>query len=131
MLSRIAAWEDLEDQKQLRTIAERSGNKYDDQAAAQRWVTKMANLRKEFPDEALEEQPLGAADAAQFDGLMDYYNTHYRLCSQYAHGVFRATGDLLDDLTNPEDNRTMAMCAFGGLNVLASGDRCAKSPGAF
>jgi len=77
-------------------------------------------MRKEFPDEALEEQPLGAADAAQFDVLMDYYNTHYRLYSQYAHGVFRATGDLLDDLTNPEDNRTMAMCAFGGLNVLAS-----------
>jgi hypothetical protein len=131
MLSRIAAWEDLEDQKQLRTIAERSGNKYDDQAAAQRWVTKMANLRKEFPDEALEEQPLGSRRRRPIRRVDGYYNTHYRLYTQYAHGVFRATGDLLDDLTNPEDNRTMAMCAFGGLNVLASGDRCAKSPGAF
>jgi hypothetical protein len=122
MLSRVAAWEDLEDQKQLRTIAERSANNYDEQAATQRWAAKMANLRKEFANQALEEQPLGAADAAQFDRLMPYYNTHYRLYSQYTHGVFRATGDLLDDLTDPQDNRTMSMCAFVALNVLASMD---------
>jgi hypothetical protein len=77
MLARVAAWEDSEDQKQLRSIAERSGNKYDEQVAKQRWAIKMANLQKEFPNETLEDQPLGAADAAQFDGLMPYYNTHY------------------------------------------------------
>jgi hypothetical protein len=120
MLSRIAAWEHVEDQKQLRTIAERSGNNYDEQAAVQLWATKLANLRKEFPNEVLEEQPLGAADAAQFAGIITYYNTHYRLYSQYTHGVLRATGDLLDDLTNPEDGRVMAMCSFVALNVLAS-----------
>lgn len=127
MLSRVAAWEHSEDQKQLRTIAERSGNTFDETAGAQRWATKMTNLQKEFPGETLEEQPLGAADAAQFDGLVDYYNTHYRLYSQYTHGVFRATGDLLDDLTDPEDNRTMAMCAFVALNVLASMDIAAPN----
>lgn len=120
MLSRVAAWEHSQDQKQLRTMAEHSGSKYDEQAAIQGWATKMANLRKEFASQALAEQPLGAADAAQIDGLMPYYNTHYRLYSQYTHGVFRATGDLLDDLTDPEDNRTMSMCAFVALNVLAS-----------
>jgi hypothetical protein len=122
MLSRVAAWEHSEDQKQLRTIAERSGNNYDEQASIQRWAIKMVNLRKEFPNEILEEQPLGAADAAEFVGLMPYYNTHYRLYSQYTHGVFRATGDLLDELTDSEDNRTMAMCSFVALNVLASMD---------
>jgi uncharacterized protein DUF5677 len=122
MLSRVAAWEHSQDQKQLRTIAEPSGNTYDEQAGTQGWAKKMANLQKEFPNEALEEQPLGAAAAAQFDGLMPYYNTHYRLYSQYTHGVFRATGDLLDDLTDKEDNLTMAMCAFVALNLLASMD---------
>ena len=58
MLSRVAAWEHSEDQKQLRTIAERSGNQYDEQVSKQRWAIKMANLQKEFPNEALEEQPL-------------------------------------------------------------------------
>ncbi len=58
-----------------------------------------------------------AADAA---GLLGYYDSHYRTYCRFTHGALRAMGDFLNELTDPEDNRTMALSAFMTLEVLVS-----------
>jgi hypothetical protein len=119
-LYEIAAKDHAEDQKLLREAATISGRPYDEQESKRRWDEIDAQFQKEFPDYQFSYHELGIAGAAGVAQMMPYYNSHYRTYSQYTHGHFRATSDLLDETTDPEDTRTVAMSAFVALNTLAA-----------
>jgi hypothetical protein len=119
-LYEIALKDHAENQKLLREAATISGRQYDEQAAKGRWDEIDAQFQKEFPNNQFSYHELGIAGAADVAQMMPYYNSHYRAYSQYTHGHFRATSDLLDETTDPEDTRTVAMCAFVALNTLAA-----------
>jgi hypothetical protein len=114
-LYEIAAKDHAEDQKLLREAVTISGRQYDEQAPKRRWDEIDAQFRKEFPNNQFSYHELGIAGAADVAQMMPY-----RTYSQYTHGHFRATSDLLDETTDPEDTRTVAMCAFVALNTLAA-----------
>lgn len=63
-----------------------------------------------FPGEELINHGLKLRDVAVKIGLEGYYDSHYRTYCQFTHASLEAiTGDL-DKLTDPEDNRTVALC---------------------
>jgi hypothetical protein len=67
----------------------------------------------------------GLPTAAVSVGLKDYYETHYRMYCTYTHGTARAVMGDMDEIADPQDSRTMVMCAFAALDALAAiGARC-------
>ena len=60
-------------------------------------------------------------DVAAAAGLGAYYDRYYRLYCRFTHATFGAITGALNAF-DPEDNRTIAVCALSGLEtVLAAG----------
>src|SRR4051812_30964390 len=112
LLIDIAWTEKLEDQKWLQPVAQKHGTPYDDHATQKAWERFESAYKAEFPNTSSKGQKLSLYSAAQAAGLSDYYDSHYRMYCQYAHAALRATGGYLDELTDPEDTRTMVLCAY-------------------
>lgn len=56
---------------------------------------------------------------ASIAGLKDYYDTHFRMYCKHTHAALRAIGGYMDDLSDPEDTRTMVLCRFAALAAVA------------
>jgi hypothetical protein len=63
---------------------------------------------------------------AEKAGMKPYYNAYYRIYSRYTHGAGHASSGNIDSVTDPADNRTIAICALVALDNLISFG--AKSP---
>ncbi len=114
----IAYSERIEDHKWFRPAATKAGIVYDKDPDPPGWSEFESAFRREFPAVALNTNKLSLRDAAVAAGLEKYYDTHYRLYCQYAHAALRAMGGHSDDLSDPEDSRTMVLCAFVALSAI-------------
>ncbi len=74
---------------------------------------------QKYPEHNCIKKKLTLRCAAENAGIDSYYDSHYRLFCLFTHGAFRATTGDLEDF-EPEDNRTMALCAFAILDCLVS-----------
>jgi hypothetical protein len=121
LLYRIAYWESEEDWKWFAPAAARSGKDYNYDRAAheQRWNDFKAKYAEQFPNHHLVDQTITTGQLAAAAGLASYYDTHYRMYCRYTHAAFRAIGGFLDELADPEDNRTMALCTLTAMRALA------------
>jgi hypothetical protein len=125
----IAYSERLEDHKWFRSAAVRAGMLYaKDDPDPPGWGEFEKAFQREFPEVPLNRSKLSLRDAAVIGGFEDYYDSHYRLYCQYAHAALRAMGGHSDDISDPEDTRTMILCAFAALGALT--DVGAESPNA-
>ena len=122
ILYRIAYSESEEDWKWFAPAAARSGKEhnYDRATHQHRWNEFKAKYTEQFPTHELVEQTITTAQLAAAAGLAEYYDTHYRMYCRYTHAAFRAIGGFLDELANPEDNRTMGLCTLSALRALSS-----------
>lgn len=121
---RIAFSEHLRDEQLLRLSDELSNDKA---RSEENWKTFKENWQrfsdaftKEFPNVPKVDKELTVAAAAEKAELKPFYGSHYRIYSQYTHGALRASVGSLDQATDPEDNRIMAVCALGALETLVS-----------
>lgn len=114
----IAYSERLEDHKWFRPASTKAGIVYDKDPDPPGWSKFEKAFRREFPSVTLRTNKLSLRDAAVVAGLEQYYDTHYRLYCQYAHAALRAMGGHSDDLSDPEDSRTMVLCAFVCLSAI-------------
>lgn len=120
LLYRIGFTESEDDKKWFRPAAQKLGKPYDGTADPPGWSEFETRFKQAFPNVDLKRQKLSAACAAAFAGLMDYYNTHYRMYCKHTHAALRATGGYMDDLSDPEDTRTMVWCTFSALDAVAA-----------
>jgi hypothetical protein len=119
LLYRLAYSESEEDLKWFARAAARSGKEYDRAVHEQRWNDFKAKYAEQFSNHQLVEQTITTSQLAAAAGLAAYYDTHYRMYCRYTHAAFRAIGGSLDELADPEDNRTMALCTVSALRALA------------
>jgi Family of unknown function (DUF5677) len=121
---RIAFSEHRRDEQFLREVDKRLNNEAQSKENWKRFEANWERFRdaftKEFPDIPKEDQPLTVASAAEKMGMENLYGGYYRIYSQYTHGALLASIGYLDQGTDPEDNRIMAMCAVGALDALIS-----------
>jgi hypothetical protein len=111
----IAYSERLDDHKWLRPAAERAGMPYDKDPDPPGWNEFEKAFHAEFPTVPLIRNKLSLREAAVMAGLEDYYDSHYRLYCQYAHAALRGMSGHSDDMSDPEDTRTMILCAYAAL----------------
>jgi hypothetical protein len=119
LLYQFGFTESEDDKKWFRPAAARLGKPFDDKTNPPGWGEFETRFRQAFPNTQLKQQILSLADAARIAGLIDYYDTHYRMYCKYTHAALRATGGYLDDLSDPEDTRTMVNCTFSALLATA------------
>jgi hypothetical protein len=74
----------------------------------------------EFSRENVVDEELRLNTAAKIIGIESYYDTHYRMYCRYTHGGLEAMSGELDSLSDPEDSRTLVLCAFAALEAVAS-----------
>jgi hypothetical protein len=84
------------------------------------WQRFSDAFTKEFPNVPKVDKELTVFAAAEKAELKPFYGSYYRIYSQYTHGALRASVGSLDQATDPEDNRIMAVCALGALETLVS-----------
>lgn len=82
-------------------------------------ITEIAGTDTKDADLSIE----ALASAA---GLQPFYDHHYRVYSNFTHAALIAFTRQLDWLTDSEDNRVIATCAIGVIEVIAG--RGAKTP---
>jgi uncharacterized protein DUF5677 len=116
----IGFTESEDDKKWFRAAAARVGAPYDDKADPPGWGEFETIYKQEFPNTSPKRSILTLACAAQVAGLKDYYDSHYRMYCKYAHAALRATGGYLDDMSDPEDTRTMVTCMFSALDAVVA-----------
>lgn len=126
LLYRIAFSEHLQDQRMARPASTVSNQLYDEAVADAHWNGFSAKYKANYPTHQFIEEELRIHTTAEKANLPRYYDSHYRLYSQYTHGTLRATSGSFDDLTDIEDGRVMALCAWVALEALISIG--AKSP---
>jgi hypothetical protein len=127
---RIASSEHLRDAQLLREsdklLKNEGQSKENWKRFEENWQRFNDAFTTEFPNVPKSNKKLDIASAAEKAGLEPFYGSHYRIYSQYTHGALRASAGALDQATDPEDNRIMAVCALNALNTLIS--LGAKSP---
>lgn len=137
LLYQIAYSETISDRKWLKAVSASSGQPFDEKADERRWEDFKKKYKGQFPGHPLVETNLTLFDAAKEAGLAGYYDSHYRTYCKYTHATLRAVGGSLNELSDSEDCRTMALCVFAALddlermgamcpNVLALRDRLAR-----
>jgi hypothetical protein len=67
----------------------------------------------------LTQKRLSLRDAAESAGIEGYYDTHYRQYCRFTHAAFRASTGYLSEF-EPEDNRTMTLCALTAVEALVA-----------
>src|SRR5712692_241811 len=120
LLYQIGFTESEDDKKWFRAAAAKVGAPYDDKADPPGWSEFETIYKQEFPNALPKRSILTLACAAEVAGLKDYYDSHYRMYCKYAHAALRATGGYLDDMSDPEDTRTMVTCAFSALDAVVA-----------
>jgi hypothetical protein len=118
LLFRIAYSEMLDDRKWFKPATLQAGQPYDLATDEKRWSDFKDKYKAQFPAHKLDEKKLTLMDAAEAAGLKGYYNIYYRMYCKYTHAALRAVGGYLNELADPEDNRTMALCVFATLEAL-------------
>lgn len=117
---RFAYSERLEDHKWFRPAAIKVGASYDKDPDPPGWGAFEKAFQTEFPGVSLNRDTFSLRDAAVIVDLQDYYDTHYRMYCQYSHGALRAIGGSADELSDPEDTRTMVLCASAAIAALTA-----------
>ncbi len=118
LLYRIAYSEHLQDNRMFRPAAIASKKVYDQDVVDKSWHAFSDKYKKDHPKHQFVEEELKVYATAEKAGLIKYYDSHYRTYSLYIHGSFRATTGSFDDITDPEDNRAMALAAWVALETL-------------
>lgn len=114
----IAYKETQEDIKWFRQASRHNGGQFDESVFLKRWAEFAANYKTEFPKHQVSDKSLSLEQAAIRAGMSGYYDTFYRMYCRYQHIALRAIGQTLDELTDAEDNRAMALCTFAALEAL-------------
>ncbi len=119
LLFRIAFTECNEDKKWVRSV------KGADVANAilaidAEWTAFVQAYQTKYPEHPLTQEELSLRRAAECAGIEGYYDTHYRLYCRFTHAAFRATIGGLSEF-EPEDNRTMTLCALAAVEAVALG----------
>jgi Family of unknown function (DUF5677) len=117
---RIAYKEHQDDLKWFRQATRHGGGTFDDSGLVQQWADFSANYKAEFPKHSISETTLSLEEAAIKAGMSGYYDTFYRMYCRYQHVALRAIGQSLDELTDAEDNRAVALCTFAALEALVA-----------
>jgi hypothetical protein len=115
---RIAYNEHHEDLKWFRQAKRHGDAKVDDSAIFKHWSEFSAKYKTEFPKHKISSTTLSLEGAAISAGMSGYYDTFYRMYCRYQHVALRAIGQSLDELTDAEDNRAIALCTFSALEAL-------------
>jgi hypothetical protein len=83
------------------------------------WAAFVGAYRMKYPEHPLTEEKLSLRRAAECAGIDGYYDSHYRLYCRFTHAAFRASTGYLSEF-EPEDNRTMTLCAFAAVEALVA-----------
>ena len=127
LIYRIIYTETLEDDKWTAPVAKRLGQPYTTRRDSQDWDEFKNLCISEFGRENVVDEELRLNTAAKIVGIESYYGTHYRMYCRYTHGGLQAMSGELDSLSDPEDSRTLVLCAFAALEAIASiGADCAN-----
>jgi hypothetical protein len=118
LLYDIAYSEALEDKKWFRPAAVKYGIELSEKVAPD-WEKFETAYKAQFPNAAMTKDKFTLYAAAKAAGLLNYYDTYYRMYCQYTHAALRATGGYLDDLADPEDTRVMIFCTYCALSAVA------------
>jgi len=121
---RIAHSEHLQDKHLLRIAGRQELQARSDKI----WERFNDAFAKEFPTISIPnvDDRLTIEYLAEKAELKPFYDSHYRIYSRYTHGALHASTGNLDEATDPEDNRIIAICALVSLDNLVS--LGAKSP---
>jgi Family of unknown function (DUF5677) len=118
LLYRIAFSEHCQDERLLRPAANEANANYDQAPFHQLWKQFTDSFKQKFPTLQALNQEVKIIEIAKKAELQRFYDSHYRTYCQYTHGALRASAGYLDDVTDPTDNGTMAVCAFVALDAL-------------
>jgi hypothetical protein len=120
LLFRIAFTEFNEDKKWARSLLEREVSGAIT-AIENKWTDFKQAYQTKYPEPPLVEEELSLRGAAECAGieLERYYDSAYRLYCRYTHAALRATSGSLNKFDR-HDNRTMTLCALGGVDTLVS-----------
>jgi hypothetical protein len=118
LLFRIAFAEFNEDKKWIRSL-QRPDVADAIRVIDARWAAFVREYRMKYPEHPLTEEELPLRHAAESAGIEGYYDTHYRLYCRFTHAAFRASTGYLSEF-EPEDNRTMTLCAFAAAEALVA-----------
>ena len=118
LLFRIAFTDFNEDKKWARSVTGQDVAKAI-RAIEVKWAAFVQAYRTKYPEHSLTEEELPLRRAAEYAGMEGYYDSHYRLYCRFTHAAFQASiGDLSG--FEPEDNRTMTVCALAAVEALAA-----------
>lgn len=109
LIYRILFKERIDRAKWMGPIATKQGIEYDDAAA---WDEFKRHCEAMFPGETLIDAKLSLRDIAGKIGLGDFYDSTYRTYCQFTHATLEAISGDLNELTDPADNRIMAICTL-------------------
>jgi Family of unknown function (DUF5677) len=118
LLFRIAFTEFHEDKKWVRSL-QRPDVADAIQAIDAQWKDFVGAYQMKYPEHPLIEEELSLRRAAEYTGIERYYESHYRLYCRFTHGAFRSSTSYLSEF-EPEDNRTMTLCALAAVETLVA-----------
>lgn len=98
----------------------------DSQQEEHDWQLFKQHCLNHIPSTDTTDAELSVEALAAAVGLQAFYDQHYRVYSNFTHATLIAFTRQLDWLTDSEDNRVVAICAVGVVEVLAA--RGAKTP---
>lgn len=129
LLYQIAYTETVSDRTWVEALSAGAGEKFDEDADKKQWDDFRAKYKAQFPGHPLIEEKLSLLDAAKEAGIDGYYHSHYRTYCKYTHATLRATGGSLNEVSDSEDSRTMALCVLAALESLQElNAKCANLP---
>ena len=117
---RVAYGEHEEDLKWLRQASRHASTKFDENALVKQWSEFSAKYKAEFPQSSASCNRLSLEEAAINANMSGYYDAYYRMYCRYQHVALRAVGRTLDELTDAQDNRAIALCIFAALESLTA-----------
>jgi len=82
------------------------------------WQRFEGDFKAQFPKLTPKKSPFGLEASANNASMSGYYDTYYRLYCRYQHVALAAIGQMLDQITDAEDNRAMALCTFSMADYL-------------
>lgn len=109
LIYRILFKERIDRAKWIGPMASKHGIEYDEAAG---WEDFRRHCETMFPGETLIDDKLSLRDIAGKIGLGEFYDSTYRTYCQFTHASLEAISGDLDEVTDPEDNRIVAICTL-------------------